>query len=138
MSTPMRRTRSACCCARATTGHTAALPSPAMNSRRRIGHASKPHAGSVSRSGSHGNGLHFAGAPTSCNLFCSAGGRFCGCDADVAQHGAGELGKETLDEVEPGAMGGREGEFEAMCGLPCDPGSGLFGDVRGMIVEDQL
>jgi hypothetical protein len=24
-----------------------------------------------------------------------------GCDADVAQHGAGELGKETLDEVEP-------------------------------------
>ena len=40
-----------------------------------------------------------------------------GCDADVAQHGAGELGKETLDEVEPGAMRGREGEFEAMCGL---------------------
>jgi hypothetical protein len=27
----------------------------------------------------------------------------------VAQHGAGELGKETLDEVEPGAMRGREG-----------------------------
>ena len=26
-----------------------------------------------------------------------------GCDADVAQHGAGELGKETLDEVEPRA-----------------------------------
>jgi hypothetical protein len=23
-----------------------------------------------------------------------------------------------------------------MCGLPCDPGSGLSGDVRGMIVED--
>ena len=35
-------------------------------------------------------------------------------------------------------MGGREGEFEAMCGLLRDPGSGLFGDVRGMIVEDQL
>ena len=33
MSTPMRRTRSPCC-ARATTGHAAALPSPAMNSRR--------------------------------------------------------------------------------------------------------
>src|SRR5579864_4463494 len=32
----------------------------------------------------------------------------------------------------------REGEFEAMCGLLRDPGSGLFGDVRGMIVEDQL
>jgi hypothetical protein len=39
-----------------------------------------------------------------------------GCDADVAQHGAGELGKETLDEIEPGAMRGREGEFEAMWG----------------------
>jgi len=61
-----------------------------------------------------------------------------GCDADVAQHRAGELGKETLDQVEPGAMRGREGEFETMCGLLRNPGSGLFGDVRGMIVEDQL
>jgi hypothetical protein len=26
-----------------------------------------------------------------------------GCDADVAQDGAGELGEETLDEIEPGA-----------------------------------
>jgi hypothetical protein len=33
VSTPMRRTRSACC-ACATTGHAAALPSPAMNARR--------------------------------------------------------------------------------------------------------
>src|ERR1700730_10007705 len=30
------------CCARATTGHAAALPSPAMNCRRRISHASEP------------------------------------------------------------------------------------------------
>jgi len=30
------------CCARATTGHAAALPSPTMNSRRRISHASQP------------------------------------------------------------------------------------------------
>jgi hypothetical protein len=37
MSTPIRRIRSGCC-ALATTGHAAALPSPAMNSRRRIGH----------------------------------------------------------------------------------------------------
>jgi hypothetical protein len=35
MSRPMRRIRSGCC-ARATTGHAAALPTPAMNSRRRI------------------------------------------------------------------------------------------------------
>jgi hypothetical protein len=33
---------------------------------------------------------------------------------------------------------GREGEFEAVRGLLGDPGSGLFGDVRGMIVEDHL
>ena len=58
-----------------------------------------------------------------------------GCDADVAQDGAGELGKETLDQVEPGAMGWREGEFEAMCRLLRDPGSGLSGDVRGMMVK---
>ena len=37
----MRRTRSPYC-ARATTGHAAALPSPAMKSRCRIGHASRP------------------------------------------------------------------------------------------------
>ena len=35
------------------------------------------------------------------------------CDADVAQDGAGKLGKEALDEIEPGAVLGREGEFEA-------------------------
>jgi hypothetical protein len=31
--------------------------------------------GGLSRSGSHGNGLHLAGRPTSLDLFCSAGGR---------------------------------------------------------------
>jgi hypothetical protein len=43
-----------------------------------------------------------------------------GCDADVAQDGAGEFGKE------------------AMRRLTGEPGSGLFGDMRGMIVKDQL
>ena len=61
-----------------------------------------------------------------------------GRDADVAQNRAGELGEEALDEVKPGAMGGREGECEAMRGLLRDPGSGLLGDVRRVIVEDQL
>jgi hypothetical protein len=28
--------------------------------------------GSLSRSGSHGNGLHLAAGPTSCDFFCSA------------------------------------------------------------------
>jgi hypothetical protein len=53
-----------------------------------------------------------------------------GCDADVAQDGAGEFGKETLD--------GGESEFETVCGLTGESGCGLFGDVCGMIVEDQL
>ena len=61
-----------------------------------------------------------------------------GCDADVAQDGAGEFGKEALDEVEPGAVLGRESEFEAVGRLLGEPGSGLLGDVRRMIVEDQF
>jgi hypothetical protein len=61
-----------------------------------------------------------------------------GGDGDVAPHRAGEFGKDALDQVEPGAMLGREGEFEAVRGLIGEPGSGLFGDVGGMIVEDQL
>jgi hypothetical protein len=61
-----------------------------------------------------------------------------GCDADVAQDGAGEFGEEAFDEVEPGAVIGSEGEFEAVRGLIGEPRSGLLGDVRGMIVEDQL
>ena len=61
-----------------------------------------------------------------------------GGDADVAQNRAGELGEKALDEVKPGAMSGGEGECEAMRGLLRDPGSGLLGDVRRVIVEDQL
>jgi hypothetical protein len=61
-----------------------------------------------------------------------------GWDADVAQDGAGEFGKEALDEIEPGAVLGSESEFETVCGLTGEPSSGLFGDMRGMIVEDQL
>ena len=61
-----------------------------------------------------------------------------GCDADVAQDGASEFGKEALDKIQPGAVLGREGEFEAARRLIGEPGFGLLGDVRGMIVEDQL
>ena len=46
-----------------------------------------------------------------------------GCDADVAQHRTSELGEEPFDEIEPGTVRGREGEFETAC---------------RMIVEDQL
>src|SRR5271156_1242173 len=61
-----------------------------------------------------------------------------GCDTDVAQDRTGEIGKEALDQVEPGPVLGSEGEFEAVLWLVGEPGSRFFGDVRGMIVEDQL
>src|SRR6202007_674047 len=61
-----------------------------------------------------------------------------GCDADMAQHRAGELGEEAFDEIEPGAVLGREGELEAAGRLLGEPSLGRLGDVRGMIVEDQL
>ena len=61
-----------------------------------------------------------------------------GCDADVAQHRAGELGEETLDEIEPGAVLGGEDKGEAAFRLGGEPSLGLLGDVRRMIVEDQL
>ena len=53
-----------------------------------------------------------------------------GGDADVAQDGAGELGKEALDEIEPGTVLGSESKFEAVRGLGGEPGYGLFGDMR--------
>jgi hypothetical protein len=49
-----------------------------------------------------------------------------GCDTDMTQDGAGKFGEEALDQVEPGAVGGGEGELEAVLGLLRDPGSGLF------------
>jgi hypothetical protein len=52
-----------------------------------------------------------------------------GCDADVTQDGAGEFGKEPLDEIEPGAVLGSESEFKAARGLFGEPGVSLFGDV---------
>ena len=56
----------------------------------------------------------------------------------MAQDGASEFGKEALDKVEPGAVFGREGELEAVRRLIGKPRFGLLGDVRRMIVEDQL
>jgi hypothetical protein len=40
-----------------------------------------------------------------------------GCDTDMTQDGAGMFGEEALDQVEPGAVGGGEGELEAVLGL---------------------
>jgi hypothetical protein len=44
-------------CAAASSGHAAAPPSPAMNSRRRISHASEPLYGTLSWPGLHGIGV---------------------------------------------------------------------------------
>src|SRR6266478_3559592 len=48
------------------------------------------------------------------------------------------LEKKPLDEVEPGAVLGCEGELEAARNLGGEPSSRFSRDVRGMIVEDQL
>ena len=61
-----------------------------------------------------------------------------GGDANVAERGAGELGKESFDKVEPGAVLGREYEGEAAFGLLGEPSPGFLGNVSGMIVEDDL
>jgi hypothetical protein len=61
-----------------------------------------------------------------------------GCNTNVAQDGTCELGKETFDEVQPGSVLGGERKFEATRRLLGEPSFRLLGDVRGMIVEDQL
>ena len=42
-----------------------------------------------------------------------------GSHADVAQNGAGELREEALDQVEPGAVLGREGKVERGLAAGC-------------------
>ena len=46
--------------------------------------------------------------------------------------------RANLDEVEPGAVLGCERELEVAGRSSGKPSSGFSGDVRGMIVEDQL
>ena len=56
----------------------------------------------------------------------------------MAQDRAGEFGEETLDEVEPGAVFGCEGELEAAHRFGGEPSLGFSGDMRRMVVQDQL
>ncbi len=56
----------------------------------------------------------------------------------MTQDRAGKFGEEALDEVEPGAVLGRERKLEAACRSCVEPGSGFSRYVCGMIVEDQL
>jgi hypothetical protein len=58
------------------------------------------------------------------------------CDADVAQDGAGEFGKEALDKIEP--VIGSESEFEATRRLTGEPDYALFEDLRGIVAYSQL
>ncbi len=45
-----------------------------------------------------------------------------GCDTDVAEHRAGHLGREALNEVEPRAVLWGEHEARAPVRLSCEPG----------------
>ena len=45
---------------------------------------------------------------------------------------------EKNHNVQPRTVLGRDGEFEASCGLLGEPGFGFLRDVRGMIVEDDV
>ena len=48
------------------------------------------------------------------------------------------LEKKPSIKLEPGAVLRRKGELEAALGLGGEPCFRLLGDVRGMVVEDQL
>jgi hypothetical protein len=83
------------CCARAASGHAAAPPSPAMNSRRRISHASQPLYGSslpqpqVSEQGASGLGTKFLryflqrGRPQLCRFYGASGEEIISIGTDV-------------------------------------------------------
>src|SRR6202035_5766208 len=61
-----------------------------------------------------------------------------GSDADMAKHGAGELGGEFLDEIEPGTVFWRVDDGKASIGLLGEPSHRLLVFVGGVIVEDEL
>ena len=55
------------------------------------------------------------------------------CHPDMAQDRASELGEEALDQVEPGAVLGSEGELEPSDWSSGKPSPCLSRDVRRMI-----
>jgi len=62
-----------------------------------------------------------------------------GGDADVTEYGAGGIGKEALDEVEPRSVLGGEDELEAPFGSGREPSLGFSSrKMRGVIVENDL
>jgi hypothetical protein len=63
---------------------------------------------------------------------------FLGCDANAAEHGARHHGEEAFDKIEPAIMFRSKCKAETALWLSGEPRLGLPGDVRGMVVEDQL
>ena len=61
-----------------------------------------------------------------------------GCDANMTQQGARHLGEEAFHKIEPGTMFRSKHKGEAALWLGGKPRLGFFGDVRGVVVEDQL
>lgn len=59
-----------------------------------------------------------------------------GAEDTPFQSAPGELGKEALDGIEPGARGRREVEDEAL--VPVEPGADLRMLVGGIVVEDDM
>src|ERR1700678_3944712 len=56
----------------------------------------------------------------------------------MTQHGPRHFREETFNEIEPGAVLRSENEREAAFWLSRKPRLGLLGDVRTVVVEDQL
>src|SRR3984885_10481528 len=61
-----------------------------------------------------------------------------GCDANAAEHGSSHFGEEALHQIEPGTMFRSKYKDEAALWLGGEPRLGFLGDVRGVVVEDQL
>ena len=61
-----------------------------------------------------------------------------GCDANAAQHGSSHLGEEAFHKIEPGPVFRGKYKCKAALWLGGKPGVCFLGDVRGVVVEDQL
>src|SRR5690242_12704423 len=58
------------------------------------------------------------------------------CDADVPEHGAGHLGEQAFDEVQPRSVFGRKYEGKAPFRLGGGPRLRFLGYVSRMVVQD--
>src|ERR1700678_4476525 len=61
-----------------------------------------------------------------------------GCDTNAAEHGASHFGKEPFHQIEPGAVFRGKYKRKATLWLGSKPLVGFLGDMRGVVIEDQL